>query len=116
MTNPELINGILAAVRSNDKEEVLRLLALGKKVKDPILNLHYLEGLFWIMNADLNRARTSLFKELRQFPQNRNAAKLFILLQPVSQSSLNRGAGILLRSIDYLFDDIDTGSPNRMTI
>lgn len=105
MIKTEIINRIFSAVQANDKEQVMQLIAAGKKENKPIENLHFLEALFWIKNADLNKTRTALFKELRHFPQNSDAARLFILLQPAAQNSGNgQNLRTMLRSIEYIQD------------
>ena len=107
MTNTALINEITAVVQANDNERFFQLINLAKENDQPVFNLHYAEALFWIRNNDLNRARMALHNELRHFPRNPNAAKLFILLQPVSRNSFgNEAFGKLIKSIEYIQDEI----------
>ncbi len=105
MTGTELVKELITAVHANNTERVLQLLSATMDYEEPVADLHYVEALFWIRNGELNRARLALHKELRHFPQNRNAAKAFTFLQPASKNSFeNQNFAGLLQSIEYLQD------------
>lgn len=107
MTNTELISELTAAAHTNDSAKLFQLVNLAKETPEPVLNLHYIEALFWIRNKDLNRARMALHNELRHFPHNQNAAKLFIILQPASRNSFgNESFGKFIASIEYVQDEL----------
>lgn len=108
MEEKEIIQLLVGAITKSDRALVYELLDTYRE-SEPIKNFRYFEAIFWLKNGDINRARTALYNEILDFPDNVQAAKVFMLIQPASRNLFkNPELDRLFQSIDFIHDHPNT--------